>query len=329
MSGYYVGECHGTISTPGVVAINSRKLFEIVKEYPHEDIPIVEAAPRWIEIGEGSVVYKIAGMNPEDFPVLPRVDSVHAVAVRAEEFHRWVSRAVVVQIPQNDPRAHLAGVKIDGITVEDKTILRATSTDGSLLTRADISATVSATDAGILGLFEGAIVPKNGLKGMLRSIGSEGTVRVYADSAYFVVSAGADNVAIRLLEGYFPDLSDIQAKQSSHEATFNRDDLVGALKRMSIFLSEDYPGAAFDFFRGAVTISAKNPNIGESDEAVKTDYDGPEMRITLNPRYLLDVASVCGGDGILLTIDPECESAVFVRPSNHDDFISAIMPMSM
>ena len=54
------------IETQGVIAINARKLFEIVRDFPSEDIYVNEIENHWIEIGNQNVEYHIVGLNPDD-----------------------------------------------------------------------------------------------------------------------------------------------------------------------------------------------------------------------------------------------------------------------
>ena len=43
------------IDTQGVIAINARKLYEIIRDFPSEDIYINEIENHWIEIGNQTV----------------------------------------------------------------------------------------------------------------------------------------------------------------------------------------------------------------------------------------------------------------------------------
>ncbi|MDH3957731.1 MAG: DNA polymerase III subunit beta, partial [Desulfobacteraceae bacterium] len=55
------------IEKEGIIAINARKFYEIVKDFPSEDVFLNEVENHWIEIGNKNVEYHIVGLNPDDF----------------------------------------------------------------------------------------------------------------------------------------------------------------------------------------------------------------------------------------------------------------------
>ena len=70
------GSYPADVEKQGSIAINARKLYEIVRDFPSDDIRINEVENKWIEIGNTDVQYHIVGMDPEDFPENPQVDQV-------------------------------------------------------------------------------------------------------------------------------------------------------------------------------------------------------------------------------------------------------------
>jgi DNA polymerase-3 subunit beta len=72
LTGFYPA----SVEKEGVVAVSAKKLYEILREFPSEDILINEVENRWIEIGNDKVQYHIVGMNPDDFPETPHITEV-------------------------------------------------------------------------------------------------------------------------------------------------------------------------------------------------------------------------------------------------------------
>ena len=64
------------IKSHGAIVINSRKFYEIVKEFPSNEIEVKEVENHWIKIGNKKVTYNIVGMNPDDFPERPSIEDV-------------------------------------------------------------------------------------------------------------------------------------------------------------------------------------------------------------------------------------------------------------
>ena len=74
------------IETQGIIAINGRKLYEIVRDFPSEDIYINEIENHWIEIGNQKVEYHIVGLNPDDFPEIPEIEDIEFFKIDSGSF---------------------------------------------------------------------------------------------------------------------------------------------------------------------------------------------------------------------------------------------------
>ena len=94
--GYYPAE----IKKEGLAALNARKLFEIVREFPDEQIRIHEVENYWIKIGryengaakDKQVEFNIVGMNPEDFPDIPAIDEVQFFNIDSIALNKMIER---------------------------------------------------------------------------------------------------------------------------------------------------------------------------------------------------------------------------------------------
>lgn len=72
----FEGFYSASVEKEGAIAVSAKKLYEILREFPSDDIFINEVENRWIEIGSGKIQYHIVGMNPDDFPETPHISEV-------------------------------------------------------------------------------------------------------------------------------------------------------------------------------------------------------------------------------------------------------------
>ena len=79
----FEGTYPAEVDTEGTIAINAKKLFEIVKDFPGDEIPVNEIENRWIEIGNQNVEYHIVGMNPDDFPGTPHIEEISCFEIES------------------------------------------------------------------------------------------------------------------------------------------------------------------------------------------------------------------------------------------------------
>jgi DNA polymerase-3 subunit beta len=116
----FEGSYPAVVEEPGVIAVNGRKLHEIVKDFPSELIRVEEVENRWIEIGDQRVEYHLVGLDPEEFPDMPVVADARFASLPADALRRMIERTIVITPPPEDNRAHVTGVYLELLNAPDK-----------------------------------------------------------------------------------------------------------------------------------------------------------------------------------------------------------------
>ena len=68
--------------------------------------------------------------------------------------------------------------------------------------------------------------------------------------------------------------------------------------------------------------------MGEAHEELDVDYDGEELAIGFNARYLLDCLGVVGAKEVVLGLQNENAPAQ-IRPTDDADSLAVVMPMRL
>lgn len=315
--GYYPAK----IELQGSIAINARKLYEIVKDFPSDEIIITEVENRWIEIGNKNIEFHLVGMNADDFPLIPKIEEVEFFDVESPSLKNMIEKTLVIGAT-DDKRAHIVGVYFERIKLENEKIIRMVSTDGSRLSTVDIVFNKEFD----LPTGPGIIIPKKGLNEVNKFLDTAGIVQLGVKDNNFIVKKNMETIIIRLLEGEFPAYKDIVVKEKTNMIQIERQLFLMMLKRMSILSSENYKGVIFKFLKNQLMISSTNPDIGESKEEMNIVYEGKPMEIAFNPRYFIDALNVIDDKTVVLNIDNE-EKPCLIDGVEDKNFISVIMPM--
>jgi DNA polymerase-3 subunit beta len=320
----FQGVYPATVETDGVIAINSRKLFEIVKEFPSEDIHFSEVQNNWVRISDDKVEYHLVGMNAEDFPDIPQIKDTRFEPIDSAAFKKMIECATIVSAPSEDKRAHITGSYFENREIEEQPVVRLVSTDGSRLSVSEtqVSHTVELpNDSGVL-------IPKKGLTEVGRFLDPGGMVNIGFQEANFIVKKNQETIIIRLLEGDFPRYDEIIAKGDGHALTIEKKPFIQMLRRMSILSSESYKGVIFNFEDNRLNITSTNPDIGESREDLAIDFSGDPIQVAFNPKFFIDSLNMIEEDSVLLSIVDE-EKPCLIEGSDDKNYISVIMPMRL
>jgi DNA polymerase III subunit beta len=319
----YEGFFSAEVTTEGSLALNSRKLHEIVRDFPNENIVIHEVENHWIEIGTTNVEYHIVGMDSKEFPIFPKIENVPFFEIDAEILKNMIDKTVIIAGSGDEKRAHIIGLYFEIINNETEKAVRLVSTDGNRLSTSDC---IFDKDAGLTES-GGYIIPKKGMVELSKFIDVEGTVSIGFKENHFVVKKEKETVVIRLLEGDFPQYRDILAhKGGGNIIEFNKYDLLMMLRRMSILSSEDYKGVIFKFIDNQLVINSTNPDIGESKEEMNISYTGDPIEVAFNPRYFIEALNCIENDMVQMNIISD-EKPCFVEGKETKNYISVIMPM--
>jgi DNA polymerase-3 subunit beta len=285
------------VESQGTIAINARKFYEIVRDFPSEEIGLNEIENHWIEIGNEHVEYHIVGMNPDDFPEIPKIEAVEFFEIDSGAMAKMIERAVVVSGATDDKRAHIMGVYSERIIEKEQKIFRLVSTDGSRLSKIDYFYDKDYK----LPEGSGLMVPKKGLIELNKFLDAEGL-------------------------GSFPEYTDIVQKSAGNDIYLDRQLFLMMLKRMSILSSEDYKGVIFNFSEDKLVITSTNPDIGESKEDMGIEFRGEPITVMFNPRFFIDTLGVMDDEKVLIHIVNE-EKPCLIEGEDDKTYLSVIMPM--
>jgi len=316
----FEGHYPANIEKPGRITVNARKFFEIVQNFPSDDINIEETEKQWIKISCEKVKYNIVGLNPEDFPDIPVLEDVNFTEIDSGELRKMIERAIMINPASDEKRAHITGVYFE-TTAEGCT--RMVATDGRRLSKYE-----SIKKEGYQ-FFEnaGVIIPKKGLSEVSKLLDG-GRVGVGIKDNYFVVEKDHETVIIGLLEGSFPDFKGITVKDDANATIIDRRGFQMLLKRMSILSTDNYNGATFNFTVGNLQVNAISSEFGESKEDFKIDYKNTPIEVVFNPKFFIDTINLIEEDKVVLNIKDD-RSPCFVEGVGDKSFLSVLMPMSL
>ena len=134
---------------------------------------------------------------------------------------------------------------------------------------------------------------------------------------------------MRLIEGEFPDYRQVIPSSTGTQARANRNELLAALRRISLLASERSRGVKLHLERGRLELSASNPDQGEASEDIEVAYTGEPLTIGFNARYLIDVLGVhAEGDVVELGLTDEVGPGV-IRGSQDPEYTYVVMPMRL
>jgi DNA polymerase-3 subunit beta len=309
------------VGRTGRAATAARTLFEIVRESVTQELSIESLDNHWVSVSGAGSRFRLAGVHPDEHPGMPSTSAAEGKRARVElaavDLAEMI-RKTVFAVSSDDTRANLAGVFFD--KSPRKGVARMVATDGHRL--AMIDRPVSGTFAN-----HGVILPRKGVTEAAKVISDTASpvgLGIIGNEA--VLETGDARLSMRLVEGTFPDYLKVVPADSPREVGVERDALLSALRRVAILSSERSRGVRLRFQGGKLEVSTNNPDMGEASEEISVEYDGGELAVGFNARYLLDVLAVLP-EGSRLTVGLGDELSPGVIRGDDTDYTYVVMPM--
>jgi DNA polymerase-3 subunit beta len=316
-------ECE--VAKEGAVAVPAKHLYEIVRALPDNVVSLRKTHNNYLEVKSGPSEFRIVGLPPDDFPVLPKFEKVPFVSVDPAALLDQIDRTAFA-VSSDETRYNLNGVFFE----PSQGVLRLVATDGHRLSLSERAA------PGDFALKRGVILPRKGLhelrKLLQESIESgkekpEGRFGFVDNAAIF----GRTGVvlAMRLIEGLFPDYKQVIPKQAGTHVKVGRDALLATLRRVSLLSADKAHGVRIELDGKTMKVSSQNSELGEAKEELTVDYDGGPLKIGFNARYLQDVLGAVRSDDVLVEMESDLSPGVIKGADAEKDggFTAVVMPM--
>lgn len=297
----------------GGLTLGAKALYDIVVNAPGNELTLKRMENNWAEIKAGKVNYRIVGMPDRDFPKIPDHREAEFVELDPNILREMIDKTLF-SISNDETRFHLNGVLFES----DGTTARMVSTDGHRLSKVERALAAPALSTGV-------IIPKKGVVEIKRILDSATTCQLAIKSPYVFVTTDKLNLAVKLIESDFPPYNQVIPKEHTKQVTIDRLLLIDALKRAQLMSSETR-GVKFHMTNGSLVITSTNPDIGEVREELDAEYEGEELSVGFNGKYVVEILSQIQTDQVWLELSGELDPGV-VRPFNEDGYLGVVMPM--
>ena len=310
------------IRKPGKITVSAKKLYEIIKELPDREVSFSVKENSWIEVKCGKAQFNIVGLSAEEFPHFPQPDKAEFLQLSSTLCKEMIEKTFFA-VSQDESKYNLNGIYCRMLPDENQ--LRMVATDGHRLSLID--KTIEAVSSEELS--QGIILPRKGIM-ELKKLADEGDgdLQLGFMDNNAVICKDQTVIIMRLVDGDFPDYERVVPKSNEHRTMIEVDPLLHALRRMIILSSEKSRGVKMEFKENLLEVSSSNPELGDAREELEVDYQGPELTVGFNARYMLDILQVQDQDKISLFLKDQLSPGL-IKPVEEDGYLAVIMPMRL
>jgi len=274
----------------GTVAVNARLLLDTLKTFPEQPLTFVVEENNTIEISSDSGKYALAYANGEEFPKAVELESPSSTTISSDILATAISKTIFAS-GNDDLRPVMSGVFFQ-FSPENLTFV---ATDAHKLvkyTRNDVTANEVAE----------FIMPKkplNLLKNILSGSDDDVVIEYNESNAKFTFNNSV--LICRLIDGKYPNYDAVIPKENPNKLTLDRSLFLNSVRRVSIFSSKTTHQIRLKMAGTELNISAEDLDFSnKADERLQCNYEGDDMQIGFNSRFLSEMLSNLNSNEVLL-----------------------------
>lgn len=311
------------VSSPGTFCVNTKNLFDILRELPDGEVVLeINEARNTLKISFKDIHFSLLIYPPDEFPHLSFENQFNKFEIQGSKLLEMIHKTNHA-ISTDETRLYLNGIHFQEIDSK----LRAVATDGHRLALIETSLETE----GIETLVNGIIVPRKGvteLKKLCESH-SDKKIKVSVDESFIFINAeNKYQLSIRLIAREYPKYQAVIPNKTTFKLIAEKDSFITAVKRISIMSNERSHGVRLKLSENHLMVAAQNKDLGEASEKISVEYNGKDMEIGFNARYLIDALSAFDGGEITLELNNEL-SPVIVKSESLQNYIGIIMPLKL
>ena len=309
------------IEEQGNTVVNATMFSEIIKRLPATEIKITLNENNLLEIECEGSLYKLATMNPDEFPELPKINVDNSIEIEQTVLKNMIRKTIfAVSTEENRPiftgclfeveENKLNVVAVDGyrLAIKSKNIDKVTNNFSS-------------------------VIPGKTLNEVNKIISdSFDYVKIGISRNQALFEMENCKIVTRLLDGEFLKYSNTIPKTWETRVKVNKNNIQNCFERIllisssSIEKEKKYP-VKINIEIGKVTSSCANQT-GDAKEEIYVETEGKELEIGFNPRFFLDALKAIDDEEVYIEFGTN-RSPCIIKPVEDGDYIYMILPIKM
>lgn len=306
----------------GNVAIPAKILLDTLKQLPTQPITFdVNLETFSVTITSAFGQYELAGENGNDFPKLPVPEETSTAQIPAALLIEGINKTLFAT-SSDELRPAMTGVFVQ-LSPQGVTFV---ATDAHKLVKYTFTEIESSANATF-------IIPKkalNLLKNALANNGGNVEISFSKSNAFFYY--GNQMMVCRLIDARYPDYNAVIPTKNPNTLNITRTEFLNSLKRLSNYANKTTNQVRLSLKDGSMTIEAEDLDFSnKASEHLPCYFEGEEMTIGFNAKFLIEMLSVIGGDNVRIELSTPNRAGILRNEEQEpgEDLLMLVMPVML
>jgi len=306
----------------GRIAAPAKILLETLKNLPDQPVTFtIDEETYTIEISSSNGRYKLSGENATDFPRVPVVQGASAIDIPSNVLGRAINKTIFA-VSNDELRPAMTGIFVQ-LRTDNVTFV---ATDGHRLLRyrrTDVSTPQETS----------LIIPRKAFTLLKSTLPSEATaVRMEFNQSNAFFSFDNIRMICRLIDERYPDYENVIPVQNPNKLVIDRQDLLSSVKRISIYSNKTTHQIRLKLNGSELQVSAEDLDFSnEANERLACQYEGEDMEIGFNARFLMEMLNNIDSDEITFELSTPNRAGLLmpIMSEDNENVLMLVMPVML
>jgi len=302
------------VEEEGKVCVNAKKLTDISRLLPSTEVNITTDDNK-LKIKSGKTKYSLPIFPIDEFPPLYPFPENISFTVDGDNLLKAINKTIYAT-SKEESRFALQGVlfKSNGNQID------VVATDGHRLALYKIEK----TGEGDIDI----ILPQKALNELKKLTTDFEDIEVASTDQYTFFRTKEWMLMTRVLEGAFPDYTQVIPSEFSIEIKVDKKGFMEAVKRVSAIIEGEPKPLKLSLRKGVLELKTFSQEFGEAVDELEIEYEGDDFTIGFNAKYVLDAINVIDEEEIYIKFtNPEAQT--LFTPVENENYIAIVMPMEI
>ncbi len=306
------------IKVDGSLTVPAKRFQDVLRELPEGEVSLEKKDSRLI-VESGKNHFEIMSLPEEDYPAVPKVQDNAGIKLKAELIKDWAD-LLLFAVSRDESRPVLGGllweIGENGFTM--------VATNGHRLSKL--------THPGKFKRIEGMkdiILPPKAVNLLVKLSEVDDELELIPGENHLLFKGAGYEVYSRLLEGPYPNYSQVIPTDNDKEAVLDRRDLLGAVRRTALMANIATKRIELSFEKKLLSVMVNTRDVGEARCEIDADYDGESVRLDFNAGYMEDVLKALKCEKVRVSFKGP-DRAALIEPQESidaEEYLCLIMPL--
>ncbi|MCD8238061.1 MAG: DNA polymerase III subunit beta [Clostridiales bacterium] len=308
--------CEAEVIEEGRIALDGKFFSEVVRSAASPEITIETDEKFITTIKSGKSEIKMAGRDPEVFPLLPEISDDFCYSIDAAVFKDMIKKTIFAAATENIKQT-LTG---ENVEISDDSITLA-AIDGYRIAVGDSSLIKGNNDT------FSVIVPKSSLSKIGKLIADEEQIDMFFTENHMLVKFKDCFLLTSLIEGEFLKYKHFFTDDCKTKVVIKKDEILSCLDRV-LLISKDIKKSPVKvkIGEGGIELTSISDVLGSMYEFIDCDVSGDELTIGFNPRYMQEIFKNIDSDEITLVFNSPLSPCII---TGEEGFKYLLLPLRL